>query len=258
MKPIAAKGGDIWFKAFRANRSRHATEGFYDEHSTFRWRYIVREVTRDLAAGVILKTDCWNEALGAQHDLVCAVEGSPKVILLDISLGILRSTEAYKARINGALCCLPFRTQSIDCILDISTSDHCAFSEFNSILTEYARVLKIDGKLLLIHNSALSIPWRLLRRFGVESPAYVNGPPAHYFDPRKVISSAQQNGFVVMRRYYTNLFSWLSCILNLFPANRLSKSRVFSDLERRYGLRMFSLIARQHVLHLRRTAEWQK
>lgn len=236
-----------WYESFLDQKNKN--KGLYEKIGHMRWKEAIEIVTKNISEGVILKTDSWNEAMGSEYNLINnLVERGNDVLIMDISLDILRSIDNHKCKINADINDLPIKSNSIDCILDISTSDHCSFEKFNEILLEYSRILKYDGLLLLIHNSNDSIPWKIMQKIGYVSPAYSGTPPAYFFSGSEVIDCLEKNGFDINNRYHTNLFGWAKPLINILPHSfeLFIKWVALSELNSKGSF--LYLIARQHVI----------
>lgn len=129
----------------------------------------------------ILKTDLFEEALGADHFLFDLTRINGNIIGIDVSDEIAskakRRSKQYSADSGEYVCCdvrhLSFKTNSIDLVISNSTLDH--FPDRRDIiaaLQELRRVLHVGGTLILtIDNKAnLTYPpyifirvWMLLR-----------------------------------------------------------------------------------------------
>lgn len=96
----------------------------------------------------VLKTDSYNE--GFRDPIILA--GDNAVLLEFNSTHIAKAKEVcpYLNIVEGDIRHLPFKDNSFDLIIDLSTLDHILPSETGATLSEYARVLDKGGTLLLI------------------------------------------------------------------------------------------------------------
>jgi len=89
----------------------------------------------------ILKADLWNEEKG---EVPLELPGK----IFNVEFSYLRTLKAKAPRkICGNIRALPFRDNTFDVALDLSTIDHQA--AYGAFLTEYHRVLKPGGKILV-------------------------------------------------------------------------------------------------------------
>lgn len=103
----------------------------------------------------ILKTDCHNETgiyqesipiipMASEYGFVEAIEYDQSVInKIDIGQGNWNIQQ-------GDIRNLPYKDNEFDCIIELSTIDHIPMSEVQDTLSEYHRVLKKDGKMLMV------------------------------------------------------------------------------------------------------------
>lgn len=102
--------------------------------------------------GKVLKTDCFNEGIGDFRDLWGILDPS-RTIYLEID-----GDTIYRARLAhpegdyrwGDIRELPFPDMMFNTVFDLSTIDHVPPSDAGKVLSEYHRVLKWNGKLVLV------------------------------------------------------------------------------------------------------------
>ena len=117
----------------------------------------------------ILKSDLWNESIdnskGNLREFVSNLPFGLETFGGDISSKICRLA-SEKRIIDNIVCfdvmCLPFRSNSLDIVFDLSTIDHVEPSSTQKVIKEYSRVLRSGGLLLLTFDS-LSILSKLQR-----------------------------------------------------------------------------------------------
>jgi SAM-dependent methyltransferase len=108
------------------------------------------------AVGRLLKTDLFEEAFGKDVLLDALAAAYPAVVGMDISLVVVATA---KKRVPGAAyvasdaCALPFRGESFDLIVSISTLDHLPPALLPEALGELCRVLIPGGCLILTLDS---------------------------------------------------------------------------------------------------------
>lgn len=244
------KGGGVsslWGKAFR-ERKRY-TPGPYDMVGVLRWRILISEVLNRVSPGAVLKLDAWNEAMGEVFSLTQGVPDDYSTFVMDCSSQILSEvSEDRLVGLVGDIRSIPVRDTSVDCILDISTSDHCPFGEFQQIASEYSRVLGPAGTLLLIHNNARSVTWRIAGWLKHTSPAYGGDPPAYYFEPEKVVKQLRAAGFRVRSRRYSSYFGVLRRVINALPGVPAKWSAWIAAVELKVQAPFSGVLARQHII----------
>lgn len=136
-------------------RNAERTPQESSEYNKGRHRYLRSLITR--TQGTVLKLDLWNEG-GRKGVFDIGLFKTFDVIGMDIS-----EVACTKARMevpwlsltNSTVEMLPFRYESIDVILDISTSDHIPYKAFCRVVGDYARILRERGDLLMIFNNRL-------------------------------------------------------------------------------------------------------
>ncbi|GEM_PF-1911844 len=102
----------------------------------------------------LLKLDLWNEAVGVQRELLAQYAGNPdfSVFGIDISRPVCSGAKSNLSGIHvsqASIVGLPFKDNSFDILLDISTLDHVPWNQAQKALKEYSRVLKTNGILVL-------------------------------------------------------------------------------------------------------------
>lgn len=125
----------------------------------FYYESIIDTVIKFLKPSVILKTDLWNEGIepiGGNLETLAKNHSGLGIYGIDVSR--LVCSEARKrlrqARIIEAdIRAIPFKDDVFDTVLDMSTCDHLSFAELPTCLKEYQRVLKKDGRLIMVFNN---------------------------------------------------------------------------------------------------------
>ena len=103
----------------------------------------------------LLKTDLWNEGVEYQRDILGRYQNRKNFNLYGIDISpVVCSHARSKIKniyvIQGDIRNLPFKNNSFDILLDLSTLDHIPENQIIDVLQEYKRVLKKDGILVLI------------------------------------------------------------------------------------------------------------
>lgn len=161
---------------------------------------LAREVLADQTEARTLKTDLWNEGKKSERFFV----DSPGINFgIDISGEVCRLAKEKagdKVRVvNASIGFLPFRPQSLDLILDISTIDH--FDEPEQAIQEYRRILKPRGVVLIVADNPFYLGFPVLKMqsfFNLHVPFKAIAP----FRIRRACEAA---GFRVVRSFYTYL-----------------------------------------------------
>lgn len=125
----------------------------------FYYESIADTANEFLKPSVILKTDLWNEGIepiSGNFERLIKKHNGLEVYGIDISRCVcseaqkrLRQVRVVEADIRT----IPFKDDAFDTVFDISTCDHLSFTEFPSCLKEYRRVLKNDGRLIMVFNN---------------------------------------------------------------------------------------------------------
>ena len=106
--------------------------------------------------GRLLKTDLFEEAFGLDSLVDALARAYPSVIGMDISQTVVAAARAREPRagyITSDAYALPFRSQSFDLIVSISTLDHLPPALFPKALAELCRALRPGGCLILTLDS---------------------------------------------------------------------------------------------------------
>ncbi|MGI5828371.1 MAG: class I SAM-dependent methyltransferase [Patescibacteria group bacterium] len=113
----------------------------YDEVYTYYQELISR------AKGKILKTDCYNEAF------LEPIITTQEAVLVEYEQEYVDKALARFPHLNiiqGDIRNLHFEDESFDTVVDLSTIDHVPQEDLPIVFSEYYRVLKFNGQLLLV------------------------------------------------------------------------------------------------------------
>ncbi|MFI5165906.1 MAG: class I SAM-dependent methyltransferase [Thermoanaerobaculales bacterium] len=104
---------------------------------------------------VVLKTDLWNECIGGARDVLGHLQarGEGRFFGVDLSRVVCVRGRANVPRaqvVQADISALPFRAESFDAVLDLSTLDHLSDADAAKAIGEYRRVLRGSGVLLLM------------------------------------------------------------------------------------------------------------
>jgi len=107
--------------------------------------------------GLLLKTDLWNEGVEYSRNVLRKIYNYKSFDLdlygIDVSDKICISAKKLNPFVNAFqadIRSLPFKDNSLDIILDLSTLDHIPLSSVPNVLKGYSRILKENGILVLI------------------------------------------------------------------------------------------------------------
>jgi len=153
----------------------------------------------------LLKVDLWNEGIEVERDVLGLYERSSLFDLFGIDISNFVCSSAKRRLKNVHIIQtdirkLPFRDGSFDIILDLSTLDHIPLSQVQDVLSEYSRVLKKKGVLVLIfwYVSLLRrFIFKLLKIKNYEDRA-ING---QYFFPLDLIKGIMRSYFYIIEEY---------------------------------------------------------
>jgi len=104
----------------------------------------------------LLKTDLWNEGVDYDREILGHIKNKYNNLSLygtDISseVCILAKKRFPFIKIkHGDIRKLPFKSDTFDFIIDLSTIDHVPENNVNKVITEYNRVLKNEGIVVLV------------------------------------------------------------------------------------------------------------
>ncbi len=113
---------------------------------------------------ILLKTDLWVDCL--RDSAYESLEKSFVAYGLDLSKRVsarAKKMNPSKSILRANVSRLPFRDRKFDLVMDISTVDHVHPSDVWMVISEYSRVLREDGILLLCIDSKLSLLWEIYR-----------------------------------------------------------------------------------------------
>ena len=193
-----------WFSYYIGNSYRRATE------------IGLKHVTSNKVS--LLKTDLWNESVEYQRDILGQYQDCENFNLYGVDISQVVCSHA-KPRIKkihitqGSIRNLPFRNDSFDILLDLSTLDHVPEDQVVDVLQEYNRVLKKDGILVLIfwYNS-----------FSVKYIMRARESATQYYFSAESIKNEVKKGFDIFEEYCIGTLlciPYLGFILNRLPTS---------------------------------------
>ena len=157
---------------------------------------------------VMLKTDLWNEAIdsssGSLSDFLRTQETQISVVGMDISLAIVRRARKMCNQEYMLNQCdskrLPYRDNTFDFILDLSTLDHMSPMHVGMVMNEYNRVLNKGGILTLVFDSVVSPRVQYMQKtFNRFRSSGIPEFEYHWrFTPNWIEAELQKRGFVIL------------------------------------------------------------
>jgi SAM-dependent methyltransferase len=103
----------------------------------------------------VLKTDLWNEGIETNRDVLGRLEDAENTsfVAVDISRTVCRFAKDCLSKssiVQADILNMPFKPDSFDAVLDLSTIDHIPADRIHAVMDEYQRVTKKFGILLLL------------------------------------------------------------------------------------------------------------
>lgn len=180
----------------------------------------------------LLGTDLWLQALG--YPMFDEWKSDFDIFGIDLS-GVVctraKGMTSLKGIAQASILELPFCLGAFDVVIDISTLDHVRPSDVAGVVTEYVRVLKTGGILLLCVDSKLGLPWEIYR----STLTY----PTWSWTPKQMRMIVAARNLEVLKVFYANtLLEVLSERISRLVHSRLSPA--------------FSGLAQYHVIIARK------
>lgn len=121
----------------------------------------------------ILKTDLYNEVRGLpiKGGIVGNIEGDIYAIEIDIEIVNKAIRMGFRNVRWGDIRKLPYSDGEFHVVLDLSTIDHMA--EFELVLSEYSRVLKVGGVAGIVYWSSFKKDYHDERQFYFRRSAFI-------------------------------------------------------------------------------------
>jgi len=120
----------------------------------------------------ILKTDIDNEVYNSPN-IANNIKGD--VFLLEYNINLVRHSNIKKNLINGDIRYLPYKNNTFDLIIDLSTIDHVP--ETIQVINEYNRVLKKNGTILIFvwcGNTKNEKEWNPSNQYYINLDEFIN------------------------------------------------------------------------------------
>lgn len=168
----------------------------------------------------LLKADLWNEGIKFQRDILGQYQHCENFNLYGVDISFFVCSYAKRrtknlCAIQGDIRKLPFKENSYNIILDLSTLDHIPEVEVPLVLQQYKRVLKKDGILVLIFwysSFFFNIKYAIIRRPKKDTQ--------YYFSLRTIKNEVKKR-FDILKEYCTGTFLYFSHRCIGFGLNRL-------------------------------------
>jgi SAM-dependent methyltransferase len=153
-----------------------------------------------------LKTDLWNEGIDIRRDILTLFDSNRRFSLYATDISEVTCRRAKKrlkntAVVNADIRRFPFRNESIDIILDLSTIDHVTPDEISKVISEYHRALR-DQSLLLLFFWHEGMFLKLLRKLKPPSDCEV-APYRYYLRIDEMRTLLRSHGFDLLNEYCT-------------------------------------------------------
>jgi ubiquinone/menaquinone biosynthesis C-methylase UbiE/uncharacterized protein YbaR (Trm112 family) len=172
------------------------------------------EKVLDLGAGrcwstrFFSKKGCWSVGL----DILL-----PKYIRLETSDIYIKNDNTYFERIRGSMDILPFKDSVFDIVFMAATLHHS--SNISKPLTEAARVLKDNGRLILINETVKG----LLKKSDDHNPEIEAGINENSYMLTKYIAGLKKAGFITNIQFWLGGNNRISVSIDLFLNKILPK-----------------------------------
>lgn len=161
----------------------------------------------------ILKTDLWNEGIESERDILSKLSHNDYLGLIGIDLSRNVCHLAHKRLPSASIVRsdvrnLPFRDESFDVVLDLSTIDHVSPDHVAGVIREYQRSLKESSLLLLIFVCPSAI-MRLIRVIHKPHPhpEFLASPYQYEFPVDQTLNIVERAQFNILEKYWT--IAWL-------------------------------------------------
>jgi len=146
-------------------KTKYAADVFFSRYKKQEYMTLIKKWGGDCRNKRVLKTDVYEEAIGAEHFLLWLAGRGGNVFGMDISPKIVAlAQEATKPQdtrfVASDIRKAAFKSEAFDIIISNSTIDH--FKDIGSALQELYRILKPNGTLILTLHNKFNFPFYLL------------------------------------------------------------------------------------------------
>lgn len=195
MRPIFLKAIGYYIRGIR--------DRYWESIMSLLLKYIAYKNYR-----VVVKTDLWDEVIlrdPIRKEILNELKPKRLLYIDFVKEFSMMFKKIYKSNkeipIVGDIRDWPFKENSIDVIVDVSTSDHLRLKDFKKVIREYKRALKPEGFLLLYH---LNSEYFFIKKFLAREAKFPTYPRAS----RTIEKILMGNGFEIVKKFY--LFSFLT------------------------------------------------
>lgn len=163
----------------------------------------------------MLKTDLWNESISTERNILNEYTGNNiEIYGMDISHYVCSHILDKRIKaVQGDIKKIPFKSQSMDIVLDLSTLDHIPIEEIEFPLGEYNRILKPGGIMVLIFDSwgffwkAYNLYTRVIKKLPTNKFMNNEVDRQYIFNSKKVKKKVSRQ-FKILEEYSIDYFGW--------------------------------------------------
>lgn len=227
------------------------------ENLAFAYRRLARSVAMGSNNDIsVLKVDLWNEGVDPSRGDVRDFFTSTRNVRLygiDLSSAICRLANERTRETVEIVCSdlrsQPFRGALFDAIFDVSTLDHLPPASLTLLVSEYSRVLKSGGALIMIFDSAVTFLWTLQEvQMRIRYHRKERNPFSPFWwplHPWYVKNAVKRHGFKILAEYSLDILPWalglniisrIICRLRLGRGVQLAVRRLESSSVSKYLL----------------------
>lgn len=157
---------------------------------------------------VVVKLDLWDEIVlfaPLRKEIIKKLKPTKLLYIDFVKEFSIKFRKLYRSKkeisIVGDIKNWPFKDNSIDVIIDMSTSDHLKLKDFKKLMREYKRTLKPGGFLLLYH---LNSEYFFIKKYLAREAKFPTYPRAS----KTIERILAKNGFEIVKKFY--LFTFLT------------------------------------------------
>jgi SAM-dependent methyltransferase len=166
LRPISAPGRKEetdWTEHWSAEKQDSRSQRFFSFYRKAVFaRAVAYFVDRHLSReGVLVEA---GSGTSETSMLINKLGGKRSLVAVDLIRPVLeRCHSIIDVPVCGDIFALPFRDGSVDGIWNVGVMEHFPHYQIDAILTEFRRVLKPHGRIVLLWPATFSIPQRILR-----------------------------------------------------------------------------------------------
>lgn len=166
----------------------------------------------------ILKVDAWNEGIDLERNILTHLREGNQLYGMDVAyetcfMAKKNTTDIHVS--NGSIEVIPFKSNSFDVLLDLSTSDHLPREKIRGVFGEYQRVLQKKGVVILVFDW-WGILWKMYMFYlekirGHDDYFFKNSTvPSRYIHPIGFMKkTARKQGFKIKKEYCIDYTGWM-------------------------------------------------